>query len=428
MNDMRPELPPEIAQTLVTPAAYADGRIFEAYRWMRANQPLALACPPGFDPFWAVTRFADVEYVSRNNALFSNGDRSPTIVDQASDALIRSVTGGSPHLMRTLIHIDAPDHSKLRALTQLWFMPANLRNMEARIRTLAKATVERMLAGSRHCDFVNDVALHYPLRVVMQILGVPPEDEPLMLKLTQEIFAPLDPDLAPRLGHDQAATALGIAMQESVKMFGAYFGPKSAERRRQPRDDLMSVIANATLDGKPLPPEVELGYYTIVAAAGHDTTSSSTAGAVWALCDHPDIFDAVRADPSRIPALVDEAIRWTTPVKTFMRTATQDTELAGHKIAKDEWLMLCYASANRDEAQFEEPDRFRIDRKATRHLAFGYGAHVCLGQHLAKMEIRILLEELLPRLRSIRLDGTPSMVQAMFVNGPKTLPIHFEPA
>jgi len=423
------KLPPDIAQTLVDPAAYADRRIFDTYRWLRANRPLAIAQPEGFDPFWVVTRYADVQCVGRNNALFHNGDRSPTIVDQASDALNRAVTGGSPHLMRTLIHLDAPEHPKVRALTQMWFMPANLRNMEARIRALARATVERMLERGPEVDFVNDVALHYPLHVVMQILGVPPEDEPLMLKLTQEIFSPLDPDLAPKLGVEKAAAMLSLSLQQSVKLFSDYFRTMSASRRTQPRDDVMSVIANARIDGQPLPPEVELGYYIIIAAAGHDTTSSSTAGAIWALCQHPEVFEQVRADPQRIPALVDEAIRWTTPVKTFMRTATANTELAGQRIAKGDWLMLCYASANRDEAVFDEPDCFRLDRGSNaRHLSFGFGAHVCLGQHLAKMEMRILFEELLPRLRSLQLNGTPSMTQSMFVNGPKSLPIRFERA
>jgi hypothetical protein len=134
----------------------------------------------------------------------------------------------------------------------------------------------------------------------------------------------------------------------------------------------------------------------------------------------------VKADPSLIPGLVDEAIRWTTPVKHFMRSATADTELAGRAIAKGDWLMLCYASGNRDEEVFEDPYVFRVDRKPNRHLSFGYGAHLCLGQHLAKMEMRILFEELLPRLKSLALDGEPKLTQALFVSGPKTVPIRFE--
>lgn len=431
MNSTVPKLPAGIAETLVDPAAYADARLHETYRWLRANLPLGVAEPAAYDPFWVVTRHADVHYVGSKTDLFHSGDRSPTIVDRASDALVRTMTGGSPHLMRTLIHLDAPEHPKVRALTQRWFMPANVAKLEERIRRLARATVDRMLARDGRCDFVNDVALHYPLHVVMEILGVPESDEPLMLKLTQEIFSPLDPDLAPQLGGSEAAIAtLAKAMQATVQSFGEYFGKLSADRRAAPRDDVISIIANAKIDGRPLPPEVELGYYVIIAAAGHDTTSSSTAGAIWALCERPGEFAKLKQNPALIPSLIDEAIRWTTPVKTFMRSATADTEVAGQKIAKGDWLMLCYASANRDEAVFETPYEFRVDRAAqqARHLAFGYGAHVCLGQHLAKMEMRILFEELLPRIKSLALDGTPTMTQAMFVNGPKILPIRFERA
>ena len=168
-----------------------------------------------------------------------------------------------------------------------------------------------------------------------------------------------------------------------------------------------------------------MSYYIIVATAGHDTTSSSTAGAIWALAENRSEFAKVKADPSLIPGLVDEAIRWMTPVKHFMRSATADTELRGRAIAKGDWLMLCYPSGNRDEEVFDDPYAFRVDRKPNRHLAFGYGAHPCLGQHLAKMEMRILWEELLPRLQSLELAGEPKLTQASFVNVPKSVPIRF---
>jgi hypothetical protein len=169
-----------------------------------------------------------------------------------------------------------------------------------------------------------------------------------------------------------------------------------------------------------------MSYYMIVATAGHDTTSSSTAGAIWGLAENPEQLAKVKADPSLIPGLVDESIRWVTPVKTFMRTATEATEFAGRNLAKDDWMMLCYASGNRDEEVFDDPAAFQIERKPNKHLAFGYGAHLCLGQHLAKMEMRILWEEMLPRIKSLELNGQPKNSQATFVSGPKTMPIRFE--
>jgi cytochrome P450 len=261
--------------------------------------------------------------------------------------------------------------------------------------------------------------------VIMEILGVPEKDEPRMLRLTQELFGSQDPDKA-RIRDQLTAEQLAFMLQAVITDFSIYFRAITEDRRRQPRDDLATVIANARINGDYLPEHDATSYYIIVATAGHDTTSSSTAGAIWALAENPEQLAMVKANPELIPGLVDEAIRWMTPVKHFMRSATADTELGGRQIRKGDWLMLCYAAANRDEEVFEEPYQFRCDRKPNRHIAFGYGAHLCLGQYLAKLEMRILFEELLPRLKSIALDGEPVMTQAVFVNGPKRLPIRFE--
>ena len=418
------DIPPDIAATLVNPAAYADDRIHDAYRWLRANNPLGIARPEGFDPFWVVTRHADIQGISRQNELFHNADRPTTLTTRSVEERVRKITGG-PNLVRSLVQMDAPDHPRYRALTQGWFMPANLGKFEPRIREIARATVARMLARNGACDFVEDVALGYPLHVIMEILGVPEADERRMLRLTQELFGPQDPDTA-RIKEQLTAEQFSAMMQAVVQDFSAYFRKITEDRRQNPRDDLATVIANAKIGGDYMPEHDATSYYMIVATAGHDTTSSSTAGAIWALANHPAEFARVKANPELIPGLVDEAIRWMTPVKHFMRAATDDTELGGRKINKGDWLMLCYASGNRDEDVFEEPYRFRSDRKPNRHVAFGYGAHLCLGQYLAKLEMRILFEELLPRLKSVSLDGEVKMTQAFFVNGPKKLPIRFE--
>ncbi|MBV8978210.1 MAG: cytochrome P450 [Alphaproteobacteria bacterium] len=418
-------IPPDVAATIVDPRAYADGRIYESYAWLRAHNPLGLAHPDGYDPFWVVTRHADILEISRQNDLFHSGDRATTITNKIADERVRSLTGGSPHLVRSLVQMDAPDHPKYRALTQSWFMPANIRGLEARIRKIARASVERMASKNGSCDFVREIALHYPLHVVMEILGVPEADEPRMLMLTQELFGAADPELGRNKGAEAVPGDLG-AIQAVLMDFYQYFAAISADRRANPRDDLATVIATGTIDGQPISEFEAMSYYVIVATAGHDTTSSTTAGAMRALCENPDQFAYVKEDLARVPGLIEEAIRWTTPVKTFMRSATADAQVGGRAIAKGDWLMLCYASGNRDEAVFEEPNRFRADRKPNKQLAFGYGAHLCLGQHLAKMEMRILYEELLQRLTSVALDGEPQMSQALFVNGLKRLPIRFE--
>ena len=417
-------IPGAIAETLVEPSAYASNQIFEAYSWLRANNPLGVAEIEGYDPFWVVTKHADILEVSKNNALYPSGVRATTLTNKAGDQRARSITGGSPHLVRSLVQMDEPDHMKYRLLTQAWFMPQSVKKREEAIRALARDAVGQFVALPGECDFVKDVALHYPLRVVMNILGVPPEDFDRMLRLTQELFGSSDPDterFKAALTDEQFMQLLVGVVQD----FGNYFGAITADRRKNPRDDLATLIANARVDGRAIPDFEATGYYTIVATAGHDTTSSSTAGAMWALATQPGLLERAKGDPALIANLIEEAIRWTTPVKTFMRSASADAELRGRKIKQGDWLMLCYASGNRDEDVFPNSDKFDIDRTPNRQLAFGMGAHLCLGQHLARMEMRILYEELLPRLKSVKLAGEPRYTESAFVNGLKALPIAF---
>jgi cytochrome P450 len=419
-------IPDDTAYAVINPAAYADGRTArEAFAWLRANNPLGKAELEGNFPFWVVTKHADILEISRQNDLFRSGERSTTFTTVEGDAQVRRMTGGSPHLLRTLVQMDAPDHAKYRVMTQAWFLPQNIRPLEDRIRKIAREHVERMAGMGGECDFATDIALTYPLRVIMEVLGVPPEDEPRMLRLTQELFGASDPDLN-RSGSAMSENADAMAdLQATIADFFMYFKRITDDRKAAPKGDLASVIANGQINGAPISDFEAMSYYVIVATAGHDTTSSSTAGAVWGMCEAPEQFANLRADLSLIPGLVDESIRWVTPVKHFMRTAMQDYDLRGRTIRKDDWLWLAYPSGNRDEEVFDDPDAFRIDRNPNRHLAFGYGAHLCLGQHLAKMEMRILWEELIPRLESLELAGEPKLSAGSFVGGPKRLPIRF---
>lgn len=421
-------IPEDIAIKAIDPKAYADDSVHEAFRWIRKNAPLAKAELEGIYPFWMVSKHADILEVSRQNDLFHSGDMPTTFTTIEGDQMVRARTGGSPHLVRTLVQMDAPDHPKYRIMTQSWFLPQNIRKLEDRIRQIAREHVDRMADLGGECDFVNEVALYYPLRVIMEILGVPPEDEPRMLKLTQELFGAQDPDMnrSKKQIEEMNSPDAMAAIQAVIADFFMYFKGITDDRKASPRDDVSSVIANGMLDGQPINDFEAMSYYVIVATAGHDTTSSSTAGALWGLAANPGEYAKVKADPSLIPGLVDEAIRWVTPVKHFMRSATADTELNGRKIAKGDWLWLAYPSGNRDEEVFEDPDAFKVDRKSGKHLAFGYGAHLCLGQHLAKMEMRILFEELLPRLKSLELAGKPKLAVANFVGGPKHLPIRYQ--
>ncbi len=419
------DIPADHAAVLVDPKAYADGRIFETYAWLRANNPLGIARPEGFDPFWVVTRYDDIRAISLDNKRFPYGDRCSRLTDKASDDFTRSLTGGDPEVQRTLISMDPPQHMKFRLLTQSWFMPKNLKLLDERIEELAHKALGRLAEKGGRCDFVTDVALHYPLEVILSVLGLPEEDYPFMLRLTQEVFAPLDPDTMPE-GMDLTDPALFAKAQHAVQqMLADYFQPIIADRRANPRNDIASLIANAEINGEPMSLSDQIGYYAIIATAGHDTTSSSSAAAMWALATQPGLLDRLKADPALIPKLVDESIRWASPVKVFMRSSKEPTEHAGRQFGQNDWLMLCYASGNRDEAKFADGEAFDIDRGASDHVAFGYGPHICLGQHLAKRELGALFNTLVPALASVELDGAGEMSRSTFVNGFKTLPIRY---
>lgn len=426
MNRSAAQIPSSHATTLVDPSAYADGRIFETYAWLRKNIPLGVANVSGFDPFWVVTRFEDVRAISRDNKSFPYGDRNSMLIDQASDKLMRAIADGRPNIARSLINMDPPDHMKFRLLTQKAFMPAKLRELDERIARLADEAAAK-LHGRSEMDFVEDVALLFPLQVVMSLIGVPDDDLPFMLRLTQEIFAPLDPDSMPAGIDPDDPAAFGKAMQATVTMLDDYFRKITADRRAHPRDDIATLLANAEINGTPISDIDLLGYYGILATAGHDTTSSTSAAAIYALATQPETLARVKTDPEAlIPKLVEEAVRWSSPVKTFMRSAAHDTEIGGRQIGAGDWLMLCYASANRDEDWFDNADEFDIDRNIKEHMAFGYGPHVCLGQHLARREIGMLLHRIVPMLKSLRLTAEPEYSRSFFVNGFKHLPIAYE--
>lgn len=420
-------IPQEIAWDIVDPQAYADGgRVDRAFAWLRQNAPVEVAELEAFDPFWVISRHADILEVERQNDLFHNGDRATMLTNKEADTKVREMMGGSPHLVRSLVQMDNPDHMNYRRLTQSWFMPQNLKKLEARIREIARSFVDRMAEHGGRCDFARDVAFLYPLHVVMEVMGVPEADEPRMLKLTQELFGSADPDLN-RTGKEVVDVSEGVDTVQAVVMdFMNYFNAITEDRRVRPREDLCSVIANGQIEGQPLGHLEAMSYYIIAATAGHDTTSNTTAGGLWALAENPDQFARLKADPSLINSYLEESIRWVTPVKHFMRTATADAEVGGRKIAKGDWMMLSYPSGNRDESVFADPFKFDIGRSPNKHVAFGYGAHVCLGQHLGRMEMRVLWEELLPRLESVELDGEPKRMAANFVCGPKSVPIRYK--
>ncbi|MFF9490503.1 cytochrome P450 [Streptomyces sp. NPDC014676] len=319
-----------------------------------------------------------------------------------------------------LVHLDGTRHRLVRAIASDWFKPSVLRQLQPRIRKLAKQYVDRMDESGGSCDFVTEISVHYPLYVIMALLGLPESDYPLMLTLTQEMFGRGDEDKARELG----VAALAAPKRD---MF-AYFAEVTADRRAHPAGDLSSRIANARIDGEHLSDMDTLSYCVLIATAGHDTTSSTLSGGLHALIENPGELSRLKENPGLLPLAVDEVIRWVTPTKSFMRTAAEDCRLGDTVIGQGESLLLMYPSANRDEEVFQDPFRFDVGRTGNKHLAFGYGVHRCLGASLAKLEISAFFAELLPRLRSVELDGTPSLTATTFVGGLKNLPIRFDMA
>jgi cytochrome P450 len=305
----------------------------------------------------------------------------------------------------------------VRAIGADWFRPKAMRALKVRVDELAKGYVDKMLMVGPECDFVQEVAVNYPLYVVMSLLGIPESDFSRMLKLTQELF-----------GSDGSEFKRGSSNEDQLPalldMFG-YFNGVTASRREHPTEDLASAIANARIDGEPLSDIETVSYYLIVATAGHDTTSATISGGLHALVENPDQLHRVRDDPGLMPLATEEMIRWTTPVKEFMRTAAEDTAIRGVPIAAGESLLLSYVSGNRDEEVFTDPFRFDVGRDPNKHLAFGYGVHFCLGAALARMEVSSFFSELVPRLKSIELNGNPEHVATTFVGGLKHLPVRY---
>jgi cytochrome P450 len=371
----------------------------------------------GFQPFWAVVGHHEVLEVERQPDVFTNGP-VPVLADTASiEAEVLPI--------KTLIHMDAPEHTHYRRLTADWFKPASIKRLDGRLQELSDQALDTLRDGvgpdgTGSCDFAVDIALPFPLQVILKILGLPEADYPRMLQLTQQLFGGQDPDLQ----RDELTPEVMAAV---IGDFYAYFTGLTAERRQTPTDDLATLIANGRIEGEPMPDLETMGYYVIIATAGHDTTSSAMAGGMHALVDHPDQLQSLRgAEPERINNAVEEMIRWTAPVRHFMRTATADAEIGGQEIRQGDWLYLSYKAANLDPRVFDEPLRFDVDRpNADKNISFGFGRHYCLGAQLARNELRRLFTTILPEIEHVALDGAPATMKTTFVGGHKTLPIRY---
>jgi len=396
-------------------AAYADDeRWHEIAAELRAEGPIHYFEFEGREPFYVALGQPEVMEIEKNSDIFTNEPSSNMAASRISLDEPKE-----PAMVNTLINMDGDEHKTHRALVNDWFKPGAVRQLDDQIKAQAKRSIDEMQARNGSCDFATDVAMNYPLRVILDILGLDEAEFPRMLRLTQELFGSEDPDFE-RVGEDDQMMAV------IMDVIGLFTG-LNAERRANPTHDLATVIANGEINGTPLEDMDTYGYYLIVATAGHDTTSNAIAGGMQALLENPDQLQRMLDDPSLIDAATDEIVRWVSPVKHFMRSCQQDYTLAsGHHFKRGDWILLSYPSANRDERVFADPFTFDIDRAdADKHLGFGFGRHYCLGAHIARLEIREFFKELFRRLDHIELAGPAEHMASIIVSGPKRLPVTY---
>jgi len=401
---------------MLDPALMGDeATMHQLFRHLREHEPVYRVEHPDFEPFWAITKHADIKAISQNNAAFLNNPRTVLIQREFEQALLEKF--GTKNGLDTLIHMDNPKHRKLRNVTRDWFKPGPIDKLSADMLSIAKHYVDKMEALGGECDFVKDIALLYPLRVIMSIIGIAPEEEAMMLKLTQEVFGGQDPTQSRGTEVDD-----GIAV---LMDFFTYFTAVVEDRKKNPSNDMASILANALVDGEPMEQMDQISYFIITATAGHDTTSATISGGMKALLEHPDQLAKLRKNPALAKQAAREMIRWVSPVRHMMRTTTEDIVLRGKTIKAGDSLCLWYPSANRDSYAIDNPDTFDIERDNRNQLAFGFGGHMCLGQHLAVLEVELFFQELLPRLKHIELAADPEWVQAIFVGGLKSMPVRY---
>jgi hypothetical protein len=406
----------ERGRIFVDPKAYTDQARWHAVAAeLRRDDPVLRVEVEGYAPFHVLTRHADVFEVSRRSDVFHN-TRNSVLGPEANMELLRSL-GIDP---KTLIHLDGDEHRAHRHVANDWFKPAAVKTRQGAIDAIADEFVDKLVDLGGECDFAQDIAVPYTLRVIMSIFGVPQSDEPLMLELTQGVFGAADPEYFGDIGDPMSF------LTRTIARFDEYFTALTEDRRARPTDDLATVIANGAIDGRPLDDDARLWYFIIIATAGHDTTSYALSGGMEALLRHPDQVAALTAEPELAGNAAEEMIRWTSPVRSFLRYAQADTEVAGVPLAAGERVLLSYPSANRDDAVFADPMAFDITRPdATELIAFGLGVHYCLGSQFARREVRTMLPKLLARVATIELAGEPEWAAASFVGGVKHLPVRY---
>jgi cholest-4-en-3-one 26-monooxygenase len=400
---------------VIGPDTYAShGYPHAAWRRLRREAPIHWFDLPGGVGFWAVTRHADVAAISKQPGRFVNGPR------------LAIFEGGGPVLgertfVRQLLNMDPPEHGRYRRVATSWFTPRAIERRRAGAEAITRELLDAMMGDGREreADFVAELAAPLTLSILAEMLGVPRSDWPLLFHWTNRIAGSSDPEFqqAGPDAEDNVVAARGEVFR--------YFAELVERKRAEPADDMVSVLAHAQVNGKPIPPLELLSYFLLLVVAGNETTRNAASGGLLALIEHPAELAKLRARPELAESASEEIVRWTTPVIQFCRTAVDDVDLHGRRVRAGDALCLFYPSANRDEAVFSAPDEFQIERHPNPHLGFGIGEHFCLGANLARLELRVILRALAQRLASVELAGPVERMRSSFLGGVKRMPIRY---
>jgi cytochrome P450 len=405
-----------VDRDLARPSLFREGRAHEAFRYLRAHDPVSWhdavsegdARIPGF---WSVVKYEDVLAVSRDTATFSSARGINMYVDPENP----SPSSGAG---RMIIAMDPPRHVRLRRLVNRGFTPRMVAQLEPRIRAITTGILDEVAPRGR-CDFVLDVAAPLPLAVICEMMGVARADWRLMFDATNQVLGAGDEEYQTE-ERDRVQT-----VEHGRRALFGHFARLLAERRQQPGQDLVSTLAGAEVDEEPLTDEEILYFCYLLILAGNETTRNAISGGVLALAEHADQRARLIADPALLTTAIEEILRWTSPVLHMARVATRACELRGRSIERGQKVVMWYPSANRDEDVFPQPDRFDVERQPNEHLAFGHGEHFCLGASLARLELRVMFEELLRRMPDLALTGPAERLHSTFIGGIKHMPVEF---
>ncbi len=401
---------------IISPDLYQQrGYPHEEWALLRQEAPIYWYDRTAGEPFWAVTKHADIITLSKQPKRLLNEPRLAVFPEEDD-------TGPRPEEEgQHLLIMDPPMHSKYRRLISSHFTPRALRALQGDIEEIAGEILDDVATDGEwgEIDFVEKVSSVLPIAVIADMLGVPRSDWKMMFQWTNEMIGSGDPEYR-REGEtpDDTSERARLAALE-------YFSRMVEERRRSPREDLVSILANAELDGAPLPFENLMSYFNLIVIAGNETPRNATSGGLLALIENPGEFEKLRRDPSLVPKAVEEIVRWTTPVIQFCRTATEDVEIRDQKVLAGQSFCLFYPSANRDEEVFDEPFRFKVDRDPNPHLGFGIGEHFCLGANVARLELNVMFRHLAARIDEVELEGPVERLRSSFLGGVKHMPIRY---